>query len=62
MKRRGLRKRYGRAWPSLSAITQPAGHGLVNVVLVDGRGTPVQTLGRGITRARARQIIRERHG
>ncbi len=57
-----LRKRHGRAWPSLSAITTPAGHGLVNVVLVDGRGTPVQTLGRKVSREHARKIIRERHG
>lgn len=59
--RRRLRRRYGRAWASESAITVPAGGGLVDVVLVDSRGTVLRPLARKVTRARAVEIIRGRH-
>jgi hypothetical protein len=64
MRRRGhaLRKRYGRSWPSLSAITVPAGRGLYDVVLVDNKGTHVRPLARKVPHARAVAIVRERHG
>jgi hypothetical protein len=55
------RRRHARAWSPLSAITEPAGGGLVNVVLVDSRGTKVQTLRRGLPRREAVRMIRERH-
>ncbi len=51
-----LRRRYGRAMGP-QAITTPAGHGRYNVVLVDGRGTPIRTLARDVAQARARAII-----
>lgn len=61
MKRRGLRRRYGRAWAPESAITRPAGSGLVDVVLVDGRGTVKGVLARRVSRSEANRIIVGRH-
>ena len=61
MRRRGLRRRYGRAWASESAITRPAGSGLVDVVLVDGRGTVKGVLARRVSRGEANRIITGRH-
>ena len=55
--RRGLRKRYGRTMGP-QAITRPAGGGLVDVVLVDSKGTVVRTLHRKVPYGVARQIIR----
>lgn len=57
-----LRKRYGRSWPSLSAITVPSGMGLYDVVLVDSKGTHVRPLARRIPHSRAVAIVRARHG
>lgn len=62
MRRRGLRRRYGRAWASESAITRPAGSGLLDVVLVDGRGTVKGVLARRVSRSEANSIIARRHG
>jgi len=61
MKRRALKRRYGRAWASESAITRPAGSGLVDVVLVDGRGSVKSILARRVTRNEATRIIVGRH-
>ena len=57
MKRRGLRRRYGRAWAPESAITRPAGSGLVDVVLVDSRGSVKGILARRVSRGEANRII-----
>jgi hypothetical protein len=62
VKRRRLRKRYGRAWSNESAITRPAGGGLYDVVLVNARGSEVGVLGRRMPYTKAREIIRKRHG
>ena len=59
--KRALKKRYGRAWASESAITRPAGSGLVDVVLVDGRGTVKGVLARRVSRGEANRIIVGRH-
>lgn len=57
-----LRKRYGHSWLSESAITRPAGSGLLDVVLVDGRGAVKGVLARRVTRVEANEIIARRHG
>jgi len=61
-KRSALNRRYGRAWSSESAITQPRRDGNVDVILVDTRGTPLRTLARGVPLSLARTIIKRRHG
>jgi hypothetical protein len=61
---RSLRSRYGKrghSWLSESAITRPAGSGLVDVVLVDGRGTVKGILARRVSRSEANSIIAGRH-
>jgi hypothetical protein len=64
-KMRALRGRYGfrrgHSWLSESAITRPAGSGLVDVVIVDGRGTVKGILARRVTRSEANGIITRRH-
>jgi hypothetical protein len=67
--RKGLRRRYGslnrarrgHSWLSESAITLPAGGGLVDVVLVDGKGGIVKKLARSVSRSEASKIILRRH-
>jgi hypothetical protein len=69
VKHRGLRRRYGslnrarhgHSWLTESAITRPAGSGLVDVVLVDGRGSVKGILARRVSREVAMRIIVGRH-
>ena len=61
-RRTALASRYGRAWSSESAITQPRRDGNVDVILVDSRGTPIKALARGVPMSLARTIIKRRHG
>lgn len=63
-RRRGhaLRRRYGRAWGSESAITRPARSGKgYDVVVVDTHGIPLRTLARSVPLSLAQTIIRKKH-
>ena len=56
-----LRKRYGRRYGRMlgpQAITRPAGHGLFDVVLVDGRGTVLRPLARKVSYEHAVRVVR----
>jgi hypothetical protein len=59
---RSLRRRYGHGWASESAITRPAGDGLLDVLLVNTHGVVIRSLARKVTRDQANRIIRWRHG
>lgn len=60
MKRSIRRHRRGRAIGP-QAITRPAGGGLYDVVLVDGRGSVIETLHRRLPYGVARKVISRRH-
>lgn len=54
-----LRKRYGRHhYARESAISRPTRDGNVDVVLVDGKGTYIKTLARGVKPSLATLIIK----
>lgn len=59
---RSLRCRYGHGWASESAITRPAGGGLLDVLLVNNRGDVLRPLARKVTYDQAKRIVRGRHG
>jgi hypothetical protein len=65
-RRRGhaLRRRHGkgRAIHGPQAISIPRADGRFDVVLVDSRGTKLQTLARGVQYDTAHRLIRGRHG
>jgi len=62
---RGLRKRHGRGRHGRAlgpqAITRPAGAGLYDVVIVNGRGDVLETLHRRLPYGAARKVIARRH-
>lgn len=60
MKRRRLRSRYGRTMGP-QAITRPAGGGLYDVVVVDSKGTVLETLHRRLPLGVARKVVARRH-
>jgi hypothetical protein len=59
--RYGWSRRRGHSFSGGSAITRPAGSGLVDVVIVDGRGTVKGILARRVSRSEANGIIAGRH-
>ena len=62
MKRsKSLRRRYGRAWASESAISVPAGGGLYDVVLVDSKGGLLRAIAKRVPYAKAQGIIQRVH-
>ncbi len=44
------------------AITRPAGSGLHDVVVVDGKGTVLEVVARRLPFAVARRVVARRHG
>lgn len=59
---RALRRRYGRAFSFVQAITRPAGVGRVDVLEVDGHGTVLRTLARKVPYGLAKAMILRRRG
>lgn len=57
---RALRRRYGRSIGP-QAITRPRPDGRFDVIVVDSRGTNLQTLARGIPYSLAKTIVKRRH-